>query len=110
MKHRAAACSLYLAEALLNNRQYTRAVQELQAVFDTSERFGLQALMMKSQYFLGRTLRLSWKEDEASPHYREALKLLEGLREEAGSDDLLNRPDLKRIQEESHQHSAEPTQ
>jgi eukaryotic-like serine/threonine-protein kinase len=97
VKNVSVAATLALAEALLNARQYPAAKKELQSALSTSNKLGLQVLEARSQYGLGRAAELSGAGAEAGPHYAAAKRILAALRQESGSDALLNRHDLAPI-------------
>lgn len=98
LKHISTGAELALAEALLNAHQYPAARKELEASLRTSEKLGLQALLARSHYLLGRTLELSGSGSaEAAPHYAAARRILETIRQESGSDSILKRWDLSSI-------------
>jgi eukaryotic-like serine/threonine-protein kinase len=98
LKHVSTGAELALAEALLNAHQYPAARKELQTSLRTSEKLGLQALLARSHYLLGRTLELSGSGSaEAEPHYAAAKRILETIHQESGSDDILKRQDLSSI-------------
>jgi hypothetical protein len=59
-----------------------------------SDKLGLEVLLAKNQYLMGEALRLSGDQTEASRHYSEARRILDEVRKEAGSDDVLKRSDL----------------
>jgi len=101
LKYLSAQCSTYRAEALLGSRDYARAQQELQSAQGKAEKLGLRELLAKDQYLLATALRLTANGTEASGHYREALRWLEEIRKEAGSDKVIERADLKAIYTES---------
>jgi tetratricopeptide (TPR) repeat protein len=95
LKNVSTGAGLALAEALLNARQYPAAKKELETSLRTSEKLGLQALLARSHYLLGRTLELSGSGGaEAAPHYAAAKRILETIRQESGSDSILKRQDL----------------
>jgi len=94
-------CSTYLAEALVNTKDYPRARQELDRAIGKAEKPGLRALLAKDQYLLGATLRLSGNASDAPSHYREALRLLDDIRKEPGADKAVQRADLNPIYAES---------
>jgi tetratricopeptide (TPR) repeat protein len=98
LKHISAEAELALAEALLNAHQYPAARKELETSLRTSEKLGLQALLARSHYLLGRTLELSGSGSaEAAPHYAAARRILETIHQESGSDGILRRQDLRSI-------------
>jgi serine/threonine protein kinase/tetratricopeptide (TPR) repeat protein len=102
LKHISTEGALALAEALLNARQYPAAKKELETSLRTSEKLGLQALLARSHFLLGRTLDLSGSGSaEAAPHYAAARRILETIHQESGSDDILKRQDLISIASQS---------
>jgi len=102
MENVSTGATLALAEALLNARQYAPARKELETALKRSEKLGLQALLARSQYLLGRTLELSGSGSaEAAPHYATAKRTLDTIRQESGSDGILKRQDLAAISKQS---------
>jgi len=99
LKYISTEATLALAEALLNTRQYPAAKRELEGSLNTSEKLGLQALLARSHYLLGRTIELSGSKGaaEAAPHYATAKHMLDAIRQESGSDAILKRQDLTAI-------------
>ena len=106
LKHVSTGAELALAEALMNAHQYPAAKKELETSLRTSEKLGLQALLARSHYLLGRTLELSGSGSaEAAPHYAAAKRMLESIRQESGSYSILKRQDLSSL---SSQTAAKP--
>jgi tetratricopeptide (TPR) repeat protein len=104
LKHISTEAALALAEALLNAHQYPAARKELETSLRTSEKLGLQALLARSHYLLGRTLELSGSGSaEAARHYSVARRILETIHQESGSDGILKREDLRSISSPSVQ-------
>jgi tetratricopeptide (TPR) repeat protein len=98
LKHVSTGAELALAEALLDAHQYPAAKKELETSLRTSEKLGLQALLARSHYLMGRTLELSRSGSaEAASHYAAAKRILETIRQESGSDAILKRQDLSAI-------------
>ena len=98
LKNISTEATLALAEALLNMRQYPAARKELETALATSEKLGLQALLARSHYLLGRTLELSGSgSPEAAQHYAAAKRILETIRQESGSNAIVKRQDLAGI-------------
>ena len=92
------AATLALGEAFLNAHQYPAAKKELETSLSTSEKLGLQVLLARSHYLLGRSIELSGNGSaEALPHYAAAKRILESIRQESGSDGILKREDLSAI-------------
>jgi tetratricopeptide (TPR) repeat protein len=97
LKYLSAECSIYLAEALVNTGDYSHARQELGRAVAKTERLGLRTLSAKGHYLLATELRLTGNGAEAAGHYRQALRLLEAIRNEAGANNVLERADLNPI-------------
>jgi tetratricopeptide (TPR) repeat protein/predicted Ser/Thr protein kinase len=100
-KYFSAECSADLAEALVNTRNYPRARQELEAAVGTAEKLGLRTLLAREHYLLATALRATGDSTEVTGHYREALRLLDEIRKEAGAEKVIERADLKPIYKES---------
>ena len=66
----------------------------METVLAASEKLGLQVLQARSQFLLGRTLALSGSAADAAPRFAAAKRILEGVRQESGSDAILKRQDL----------------
>ena len=104
LKHISAEAALALGEALLSAHQYPGARKELETSLRTSEKLGLQVLLARSHYLLGRTFELSGSGGaEAAPHFAAAKRILETIHQESGSDAILKRQDLSSISSPSVQ-------
>ena len=90
-----------MAEAMINAKDYAHARQQLEETLGKTERLGLRAESATTHYLLGTTLRSSGNANEAASHYREAVRLLDEIKKEAGAEKLLERTDLKSMYEES---------
>jgi serine/threonine protein kinase/tetratricopeptide (TPR) repeat protein len=101
LKYLSAECSVDLAEALVSSKDYSRARQELEPALGKAEKLGLRALLAKDHYLLAFALRAASNGAEAAGHYREALRLLDEIRKEAGAEKVIERADLKAVYAES---------
>ncbi len=106
LKSLATESSVTLAEALVGSKNYAGARQELERSLRNSDRLGLEVLVAKSQYLLGEALRLGGNETEASRHYAEARRILDEVRKEAGSDNVLKRSDLAAIYQDASRRGS----
>jgi tetratricopeptide (TPR) repeat protein/predicted Ser/Thr protein kinase len=97
LKYLSVECSVDLAEALVNTKDYSHARQELEPALAKAEKLGLRTLLAKDHYLLATALRATGSTTEATPHYREALRLLDEIRKEAGAEKVIERADLKPI-------------
>jgi tetratricopeptide (TPR) repeat protein len=100
LKYLSVECSVDLGEALVNKRDYSRARQELEPDLGKAEKLGLRTLLARDHYLLATALRATGNGTEATPHYREALRLLDEIRKEAGAEKVIERADLKPIYSE----------
>ena len=90
-------CTVLLGQALIETKRYPQARQELGRALAKSEKLGLQALLARSHYLLAIALRSTGSAAEASRHVGEARRILEEIRKEAKTDDVLKRADLAPI-------------
>jgi serine/threonine protein kinase/tetratricopeptide (TPR) repeat protein len=101
LKYLSVECSVDLGEALVNNKDYSRARQELEPVLAKAEKLGLRTLLAKDNYLLATALRAAGNGTEATSHYREVLRLLDEIRKEPGAEKVIERADLKSIYTDS---------
>jgi serine/threonine protein kinase/tetratricopeptide (TPR) repeat protein len=94
LKYIAIECSLHMAEAMTQAKDYSHARQELDRALSQSDKLGLKPLTVRAHYLLATTLRQSGNNAEAQDHYRQALRLLDVLRKETGSEKLMQRSDV----------------
>ncbi len=97
LKYISVEASLYLAQALINAKDYARAKRELDSSLRASEKLGLQASTAKSHFLMGETLRLSGNQADAALQYAEAHRILDDIHKEAHTDDVMKRGDLAAI-------------
>jgi tetratricopeptide (TPR) repeat protein/predicted Ser/Thr protein kinase len=100
-KYISIASSVLLAEAMIKNKDYSAARQELQRAVGRSEKLGLRLENARIHYLLGTALRSSGDSSEATSQYREAARILGEIRNEQGAEHLTDRFDLKTIYEEA---------
>ncbi len=88
-------CSVYLAEALVAKKDYVRARAELDKALPRAEKLGLRILQAKAHYLIALSQMGSGSAKEATPHFREAVRILEAASKEDGASRLLERSDLQ---------------
>ena len=93
----AAEATLYLGEALLATKDYAAARQQLETAIGLADKLTLVPVATTAHYLLGMALTQSGDKAGAGRHFTEARTLLETMRKEARTDDLLKRDDLQRI-------------
>jgi eukaryotic-like serine/threonine-protein kinase len=94
-------CSIYLAQAMMNNKSYARARQQLEQSLANTEKLGLRMQSARIHYLFGTLLRRSGNSAGATSQYREALRLLDEIKSEPGADHLLERSDIQAIYTEA---------
>ena len=93
--------SIDLGQALLATNRADAAREQLDAAVGQAEKLGLRTEQARAQYFLGAALTAGGKKQEAVPHYREAVRILESISKEDGATRVLERSDLKDIYREA---------
>ena len=96
-KYIAAESSVSLAEALLAMKQLPPAIAELRRVLAHSEKLGMQPVAARSHALLAQALRTTGDASAAARHASEARRILDAIKNEAGSGDPLKRADLALI-------------
>ncbi len=84
-------CSVYLGEALVGKKDFKGARTELDRALSRAEKLGLRTSQAKAHYFLALSMQGG---KEATPHYREVVRVLENISKEDGASKLLDRADL----------------
>jgi eukaryotic-like serine/threonine-protein kinase len=101
LKYTSVECSIFVAEAMMQNRDYPHSRKELESAVLLSDKFGMQPLSARLYYLLAKTAQVSGNNGDARDNYREALALLEAMRKDPGAEKLLQRADFKVIYDES---------
>ena len=94
-------CAVYTGDALLRTHDSLHARQELERALLQTEKLGLRPLGAQAHYLLATALRTSGNMGEAEPHYQDALRLLNAMRQEPGGEKILERSDLKAVYEDA---------
>ena len=94
-------CSTYEAEGRMQLKDYSAAQQQLERAVLQSEKLGLQPLLLRAHFFLGRWSRDKGATADATGHYQQALTLLDGIKKDPGADKIMERADFKAIYAES---------
>jgi serine/threonine protein kinase/tetratricopeptide (TPR) repeat protein len=101
LKYTSAECSIFMAEAMMQNHDYSHARQELESALLLSDKLGMQPLSARAHYLLAIIVRGSGNVSDAQDDYREALRLLDMMKKDPGAEKLLQRADFKVIYAES---------
>ena len=89
--------SVDLAEATIKAKDYAQARQMLENDLTRSERLGARIETARIHFLLGEAIRLGGDPRAATSQYGQAMRALDDLKKEAGSEHLLERADLKAI-------------
>jgi tetratricopeptide (TPR) repeat protein len=100
-KSLAVQASTWMAEAMVKDKDYRGARQELERVLTRSEKLGLRLQTAKIHYLIGTAMRLSGSSTESVAQYKSALNLLRETQKEPGAEHIAGRSDLKAAFEES---------
>ncbi len=103
-KYISVTCSVLMAEAMVKNKDYVHARQELQRSLGMSEKMGLRMENARIHSLLGTSLRLTGSAGEAKSQYRQALQLFDEMRKEQGAEHVIDRYDLKPMYAEATQY------
>ncbi|MFZ0952358.1 MAG: tetratricopeptide repeat protein [Candidatus Sulfotelmatobacter sp.] len=101
LKYISVECSVFMAYAMMQNRDVSHARQELERSLLLSEKLGMQPLSARSHYLLATIERDSGNRSDALDHYREVLRLLDAMKKDPGAEKLLQRSDFKVIYDEA---------
>ncbi len=89
--------AIYLGEALLATNQADAARGVLDNAVARAEKLGLRVEQARAQFLMGSALARAGKKQEAIPHYRQAVNILESIGKEDGASRVLDRSDLKDV-------------
>ena len=108
LKYLSLECLIYVGEAHLSQKDYSKAQEELNRALARSEKLGSPMLQARSRYLLATTLRLTGKEAEASRNYAEVHRILDDMSKESKSDAFLKRNDLAAMYADAARWSQAP--
>jgi tetratricopeptide (TPR) repeat protein len=93
LKYVAVQCSLLMAEAMVQVKDYGHAKPELEQTLLRSDKLGLQPLSAKADFLLATISRASGNSADAQDHYRQVVRLLEAMSTQKGAEKVLQRSD-----------------
>ena len=100
--HLSLEINLELAQAEIGLKDYTRANHDLQQELPGAQRAGVRFGLARIYYLLGTSARLSGSAGIAADYYREAARLLDVIRSDAGAENIMHRTDFKTMYDESN--------
>ncbi|HSS98411.1 MAG TPA: hypothetical protein VLK33_15340, partial [Terriglobales bacterium] len=103
VKYVSVECSIFMAEALIQNHSNAQARQELDRALLRADKSGMQPLSARIHFLLAGMESAAGNTDEAKNHFREAARLLDEMKKDPGAENLLQRADFKNIYDVSNQ-------
>jgi tetratricopeptide (TPR) repeat protein len=100
--HLALRMHLELARASIGLKDYIRANHELEQELPGAQRAGVRYGLATIYYLLGTSARLSGSAERARDYYRESAQLLDAIRSDSGSENMMHRLDFKTMYDESN--------
>ena len=101
MKSLSVESSVFLAQAKLDAGDTEGAEQEATRALNRAEKLGLRMEQARIHYLLGSALTKSKRTQDAIPHYRETVRILETIAKEDGTSRVLERADVDSIYREA---------
>jgi eukaryotic-like serine/threonine-protein kinase len=95
LKYYSLRSSVDLAAAMIKNKDYAHARQELETALNSSEKLGVRLETARIHYLLGDADQFSGNAGESSQQYELARNLFEELKKDPGAEHLLERSDLR---------------
>ena len=92
-----AEARMYLGEALLSTGDAAGARRELESSLALSDKQGLRSISANLHFLLASALDRTGQAAQGAKHLADARQIVEALRQESRTDDLLARDDLRRI-------------
>jgi hypothetical protein len=105
-KYAALESSIYAAQALLRDKNYSDANREAQKALGQSDAQSLRMQVAREHYVLGVALRSSGSTSESSGHLRNAVQIWDEVRKEPGAEKILDRADLKAMYSDASQTTS----
>jgi eukaryotic-like serine/threonine-protein kinase len=106
LKSIAVSSAVDFAAAMISNKDYAGAKQELSRQLTNSEKLGLRVETARIHYLNGVLAKQAGDTGEAASQFKQTLAILDEVKKEAGAEKILVRPDLKLIYEQSTQGSG----
>jgi tetratricopeptide (TPR) repeat protein len=108
-KNLSVRCAVALGEALILTKDYARARQVLRDAAPQAEKSGMRMVLARIDYFQATASRLGGNSGQAWNDYRQAMTLMNAIRNEAGAENILRRGDLKAIYDDCNRWVGEST-
>ncbi len=100
-KYISIAASALMGEALVADKQYTQARQELERALGRSEKLGTRLITARVHYVLGNLARLTGDASEAKNQFLQTKSLVDEVAKEQGAEHLSDRSDIKQMYQDA---------
>jgi hypothetical protein len=97
LKFEATQATILAAESDVKLKQYARARNALDAAVAQADRLGARSLLAQAHYLMNLIEAAAGNQVEARRHLESARQLLDAIRKDSRSDEVLRRSDLKPI-------------
>jgi serine/threonine protein kinase/tetratricopeptide (TPR) repeat protein len=94
--------NLETAQAEIGLKDYVRANHDLEQELPKAQRAGVRYGLARIYYLLGTSARLSGSAERAADYFHQAAQLLDGIRADAGGENIMRRADFKTMYDESN--------
>jgi serine/threonine protein kinase/tetratricopeptide (TPR) repeat protein len=94
-------CSVSMGDAQVQKKDARGAEAELDRALARAEKLGLRVLQAQAHYWIAQSMQRSGSAKQATPHFREVVRILEAISKEDGSAQVLERSDLQPIYRDS---------
>jgi tetratricopeptide (TPR) repeat protein len=98
--------SIYLAKGLITVNQPADAQRELYPAIKRAEKLGLPLQQAHAHCLMGQALEAIGKSNQAGPHYRKAIKVLDSIGRGVRGSRILERADIKDIYQKVRSRTA----
>ena len=95
-----------MAEAMIHEKDYAHARQELDRSSARSEKLGSRLQSAKIHYFTGEVLRLTGNQSESMVQYRQTISILNEIKAEQEAAHVIDRFDLQPIYKDALERSS----
>ena len=101
LKYSSVECSVFMAEAMMQERDLAHARQNLQSALLRSDKLGQPALSAHARYLMGTLARDARDKVEARDSFRWVVNTLDTMQKDPGAEHLLQRTDMKLMYDDS---------
>jgi tetratricopeptide (TPR) repeat protein/predicted Ser/Thr protein kinase/TolB-like protein len=94
-------CAISIGEAMIRSHDNAHAQQQIERALVRADKLSLKPLSARAHYLLGGLLRAMGNQTDAEQNYRDALQLLDAMRQDPGAEKILERADFKAMHDDA---------